>query len=336
MKDKAVNQLLNIAKKNPKCKNLILALVTFILAFYYFFNPIMKNGRKITAFILTCVVFTLSSSFAFPSSQYLEETNSVSGEKLIMESSDGTIEIKEVDMSTFTATEEDLVELAREVSDTSVSDNLADSSTESSMVYDEVYGYTEASFEDDWKLILVNKDNPVPEDYKFELGTIRGNIKSDIRVIEHILALIQGAKEEGVKLAICSPYRDYDRQVMLFNRKVKNYMRYGMSEDEAYEMASQTVAIPGTSEHQIGLAFDLISNNYTSLNAGFADTDAGKWLSENSYKYGFILRYPLGKEDVTKIEFEPWHYRYVGVEAATEIMEQGITLEEYVEQIGLE
>ena len=147
--------------------------------------------------------------------------------------------------------------------------------------------------------------------------------------------MIQAAKEDGVTLAICSPYRDYDRQVMLFERKVKSYLRQGKSKEEAYELASQTVAIPGTSEHQAGLAFDFISDDYVTLDAGFADCDAGKWLKENGYKYGFILRYPEGKESITDIEFEPWHYRYVGVEAATEIMSQGICLEEYVEQIGL-
>ena len=86
--------------------------------------------------------------------------------------------------------------------------------------------------------------------------------------------------------------------------------------------------MPGASEHQIGLALDIVTDSYRELNEGFAETAAGKWLAENSYKYGFILRYPLGKEYITGIEYEPWHFRYVGVEAATVITEQGITLEE--------
>ena len=106
-------------------------------------------------------------------------------------------------------------------------------------------------------------------------------------------------------------------------------MKVGMSYMDAYAVSSQAVTVPGASEHQIGLAFDIVSDKYTELNAGFAETDAGKWLAQNRSEYGFILRYPLGKEDITGIEFEPWHFRYVGKDAATIISEEGITLEEF-------
>ena len=103
---------------------------------------------------------------------------------------------------------------------------------------------------------------------------------------------------------------------------------------EAYKKASQIVTVPGASEHQIGLALDIISNDYTSLDEGFENTSAGKWLKEHSKEYGFILRYPKGKEFITGIDYEPWHFRYVGKEAATIIMDEGITLEEFVESIS--
>ena len=90
--------------------------------------------------------------------------------------------------------------------------------------------------------------------------------------------------------------------------------------------------MPNASEHQIGLALDIVTDTYVALNEGFAKTAAGKWLAENSCKYGFILRYPKGKEDITGIEYEPWHFRYVGAEVATLITEQGITLEEFWEE----
>ena len=106
-----------------------------------------------------------------------------------------------------------------------------------------------------------------------------------------------------------------------------------MSYIEAYRLSSQAVTVPGASEHQIGLALDIICNEYTSLTEGFGDTEAGKWLAENSYRYGFILRYPKGKEYITGIEYEPWHFRYVGVEAATVITKAGITLEEFWEDL---
>ena len=120
---------------------------------------------------------------------------------------------------------------------------------------------------------------------------------------------------------------------MLFNRKIHKYMGWGMSYVEAYKRASNTVTVPGASEHQIGLAIDFMSGNYRRLDSGFADTKAGKWLAEHSCEYGFILRYPQGKEYITGIAFEPWHFRYVGKEAATIITEKGITLEEFWEDL---
>lgn len=186
---------------------------------------------------------------------------------------------------------------------------------------------------DDWRLVLINKQHPIPEDYTFEMGTIKGSMKCDKRILEDLLAMLQGAKEDGVNLVICSPYRDLNRQEVLFNRKIKAYMKRGMSYMNAYKTASQAVTVPGASEHQIGLALDIISNNYSTLDEGFGETAAGKWLAEHSCEYGFILRYPKEKEYITSIEYEPWHFRYVGKDAATVITKQGITLEEFVENL---
>lgn len=335
MKDKIVARLLSAAKKHEKMKQPILGLVAVIIAINCVISPIVNNTRRIVSVFAVLVMFVMSSSFAFAGNGS-EEFAFPLEEKVFLESEDGTVEAQEIDMTKFSATEEDVEALSKQAENgnaVSKDPGVVDADTR---IYDEVNGYTKATFEDDWQLILINKENPIPEDYAFELGTIRGNIKSDIRVIEHVLEMIQAAKEDGVTLAICSPYRDYDRQVVLFNRKVKTYMKRGMEEDDAYELASQTVAIPGTSEHQAGLAFDFISDDYTTLDAGFENTAAGKWLKENGMEYGFILRYPKGKEEITEIEFEPWHYRYVGVDAAREIMSQEICLEEYVKQIGLQ
>ncbi len=195
--------------------------------------------------------------------------------------------------------------------------------------FDEVEDFIFAA--DDWRLILINKQHPIPEDYTFTLGTIKGSMQCDERIIKELLGMLQGAKKDGVNLVICSPYRDLNRQEILFNRKIEAYMNKGMSYLEAYKLSSQAVTVPGASEHQIGLAIDIISNNYSTLDEGFANTEAGKWLNAHSHEYGFILRYPEGKEYITSIEFEPWHFRYVGKEAATVISHQGITLEEFVE-----
>lgn len=187
---------------------------------------------------------------------------------------------------------------------------------------------------DDWNLILVNKQHPLSPDFPVELGVISGTMECDERIVADWDAMKAAAAEDGVTIIVASPYRDYERQVYLFDKKVKSYMSRGMNYLEAYKNASQIVNIPGCSEHQTGLALDIISNDYSKLNEGFAKTDAGKWLAKNCQDYGFILRYPKGKEYVTSIDFEPWHFRYVGVEAATIIMEEGITLEEFVERIG--
>ncbi len=186
--------------------------------------------------------------------------------------------------------------------------------------------------EEDWRLVLINKQHPIPDEYTFELGdikTIKGTMKCDKRIIEDLLTMMQAAKADGVNIAICSPYRDLNRQKVLFNRKIQAYMSKGMSYMDAYSISSQAVTVPGASEHQIGLAIDIVSDDYITLDEGFADTAAGKWLAEHSCEYGFILRYPKGKEYITSIEFEPWHFRYVGRDAAMLMTKEELTLEEF-------
>ena len=186
---------------------------------------------------------------------------------------------------------------------------------------------------DDWQLVLVNKQHPVPDDYTFTLGTIKGAMKCDVRIIEDLMHMMKAAKADGINLVICSPYRDYNRQTVLFNRKIDYYIEKGYSYMESYKLASMTVTVPGASEHQIGLALDIVSTSYSALETGFGDTKAGQWLRENCDEYGFILRYPQGKEYITGIQYEPWHFRYVGQEAASAIMEREITLEEFLEEL---
>ncbi|MBR3525407.1 MAG: M15 family metallopeptidase, partial [Lachnospiraceae bacterium] len=191
-----------------------------------------------------------------------------------------------------------------------------------------------ASFDaDDWRILLVNKQHPIPEGYHFELAAFSGGLHCDSRVKEDLLAMLKAAADEDLHLYVCSPYRATETQVYSFNHKIKNNMAAGMSYAEAYRKASQAVTIPGCSEHEIGLAFDIVSDTYRALDFGFGKTGSGKWLAENCQRFGFILRYPADKEDITGIEYEPWHFRYVGVEAATYIMEHGLTLEEFTEAL---
>lgn len=341
-KEKIINRLTDMARQKPKQKNMILLLVTILLAVYHIFKRIYSFRFK--AFFLLLAIGLMLFTSLLPADIYQGIKSQEDIRQVIMEGSDGVLLAEEADMSKFSADESDLLALAAETKKTVsamegqeqlVLSNEAAAKLDN-VVYDDATGqYIVPDFAEDWSLILVNKEHLIPEGYDVELGTIRGNIKSDVRIVENVLAMITAAREDGIIISICSPYRDYDRQVVLFNRKAKSYMKKGYTEEEAYEKASETVAIPGTSEHQLGLAFDFISNNYTTLDAGFAETEAGKWLKEHSWEYGFILRYPADKTHITDIEFEPWHYRYVGVKAAKEIMSEGLCLEEYVERIGL-
>ena len=183
---------------------------------------------------------------------------------------------------------------------------------------------------DDWRLILVNKQNPVPDDFTVKLSGISDSMQVDERIIADVYRMMDAASDDGVNLMICSAYRSYDRQKTLFNNKINKLMGEGMTYLEAYKVGSMNVTVPGTSEHHLGLALDILTGSYTKMDDGFGDTEAGKWLAENASDYGFILRYPKGKEDITGIVYEPWHFRYVGREYAKDIEERGVCLEEYL------
>lgn len=187
---------------------------------------------------------------------------------------------------------------------------------------------------DDWNLILINKLHRIPEDYTFEKGyveTSKGWMSCDARIADDLADMLSAAKEEGITLVIISPYRSLARQKSLFNQKLRRYMNQGESYLSSYYRTAQAVTIPGSSEHQIGLAMDITSDSYTYLDEKFAETDEGKWLKDHCSEYGFILRYPLGKEDITGIEYEPWHFRYVGKEAAEYMTKEKLCLEEFLE-----
>ncbi len=183
-----------------------------------------------------------------------------------------------------------------------------------------------------WYLTLVNGDHPMKQDYDLKLVELKPTYSVDERIASAAEEMLADAKAAGMKIVICSAYRSVERQKQVFNDSVKDRLNQGMTYWEAFADTRLSVAEPGTSEHAMGLALDLISNQYTELDERQETTKEAKWLAENCHKYGFILRYPPSKTDITGIIYEPWHYRYVGVEDATKIMELGITLEEYLEE----
>lgn len=185
------------------------------------------------------------------------------------------------------------------------------------------------SAEADWKLILVNSENPLPDDFSVELSKY-GDKYVDSRILDAVTQLMKAAKQDGMTLWIASGYRSVTTQENVLSKAITNRMNnYGMSYDEAEANALLTIAQPGCSEHHTGLAIDF---NYVTQS--FKDTKEYVWLHENAEDYGFILRYPADKTDITNINYEPWHYRYVGVEAAKEINALGMCLEEYIEYIS--
>lgn len=173
-----------------------------------------------------------------------------------------------------------------------------------------------------WELTLVNKWNPVPDDYEISLVQVPGGEKVDERIYKPLMDMLKDAENDGLDPVIASGYRTDKEQERLFDKKVSEYCNQGYSEKDAYELANMWVSVPGYSEHQLGLAVDINGSFY----------DIFLWLQENSYKYGFIFRYQGSKTDITGAAEEVWHYRYVGIEAAAEMYEQDLCLEEYVEQ----
>ena len=189
---------------------------------------------------------------------------------------------------------------------------------------------TKEELPDDWNLILVNRTHPLPEGYEVELKAIGSGSSIDARAYDDYRNMIQAAKKEGVYIYVTSSYRDLEKQITLYDKKVESYVMQGYSYEDAKKQAGQVVAVPGTSEHHLGLALDLVSSEYRRLDEKQEHTKGFQWLKEHSWEYGFILRYPNGETEITGIIYEPWHFRYVGLEAAKEITEEGLTLEEYV------
>lgn len=176
-----------------------------------------------------------------------------------------------------------------------------------------------------WNLVLVNKWNHLPENNGIDLVKLPGGEKVDRRIYDPLMEMLEAAKAANWDQLpeVVSGYRTEKTQQKLYEEKVAEYKKEGYSNEEAVAQAEQWVAVPGYSEHQLGIAVDINGATY----------DLYFWLQENSYKYGFIFRYPAGKTDITGTAEEVWHYRYVGVEAATEIYESGICLEEYIDMI---
>ena len=192
---------------------------------------------------------------------------------------------------------------------------------------------------DDWSLVLVGPNNKIEKEIaQKDLGKLSNGYLVDQRIVSAYEKLADAAKAAGHPLAMVSAYRSVAYQEEIFNANVNTLMSQGHTKEEAIRITKLTFTEPGYSEHHTGLAVDVVDQdwyqNHTGelLNEGFGDTDGGKWLQAHAREYGFIIRYPKGKHDITQIDYEPWHLRYVGVEVATYIEEHEMTFEEFLEE----
>ena len=185
---------------------------------------------------------------------------------------------------------------------------------------------------DEWYMVLANRSSVLPGDFTVAETATVGEAVVDARIAEALRQMVNDAAATGVKLKPTNGYRSIARQQELWDARVKTLMEGGLSQADAETKAIDYTSAPGTSDHNTGLGLDIVSEDHPAKDAGFAETAAAQWLAEHAADYGFILRYPSDKTEATGMDYEPWHYRYVGSEQAHKIKESGLCLEEYLAQ----
>ena len=181
-------------------------------------------------------------------------------------------------------------------------------------------------------LQLVDSDHPLAEDFTVDLFQFNDGVLVEKNVAPMLKMMLQDAAQEGINLEVVSGYRSIAQQQELVRKASFGYVLSGLSIEEALQQAGKLLGQPGADEHHTGLTVDITSADYQGLDAGFANTAAYRWLFQNAYRYGFVLRYPKEKQEITGQEFRPWQYRFVGVENAVAMYRHALCLEEYLEQ----
>lgn len=199
-------------------------------------------------------------------------------------------------------------------------------SDQTSSQADNAIEWEDPVYEKTWNLVLVNRWNPITEYEEITFTELRNNHSVDSRIYPELQQMFDDARAAGLYPMISSSHRTREEQQRLYDEKISEYKKEGYSEEEAKQLAEGWVAIPGTSEHELGIAVDITTEDSSVQDASYI----WNWLNENCYKYGFIQRYPEGKKELTGVNYEPWHYRYVGRETAADMYEQDLCLEEYL------
>ena len=192
------------------------------------------------------------------------------------------------------------------------------------------------SLEGDWRLVLVNPWNVLEKEMDVSLVMTKYGYEVDERIVEDLDDMINSAKAEGVDLLLCYGYRTFAQSQQLFEKQINRQKNANphYTHEQAVEAAKKWVAPPGTSDHHTGLALDIVTPSNQVLDDNFATTDAAKWMAANGWKYGFTLRFPKDKTEITGISYESWHMRYVGREHAAIMHENNYCLEEYIEVLN--
>ena len=181
------------------------------------------------------------------------------------------------------------------------------------------------------QLTLVNAWNPVSETgYTPTLVSVEGGFQADRSCADALTRMLSDCRAAGNKPQLVSAYRSLDEQLVLYDGEVQRRIDEGKSPELAELAVRREIAKPGRSEHELGLAFDIVDADHPEEDASQAETPTGRWLAENAWRYGFIQRYPENTEGITGYSWHPWHYRYVGEDAAGNIASLNITLEEYI------
>jgi len=197
--------------------------------------------------------------------------------------------------------------------------------------------YDDLLKQDDWALFIISEESPIAEDYSFNLAEISYGHFMDERAAPYAVKMLENARDDGVTLNVISSYRDIDRQSKNFSDYVNRLLKEGYSREKAITITAAQIAHPGASEHNAGLALDILTADWwvthNDVTADFENTPEFAWLKNNAWKYGFIIRYPENKQEITGITYEPWHFRFVGVFRARQMRLSGLCLEEYTDAL---
>ena len=219
-----------------------------------------------------------------------------------------------------------------EILDSGKGDSFRPKSDFQKKLWEKVREERREELQEDPFLILVNKWHYLPEDYEVEPVDLPNGQRIGSLIYDHLEEMLADCAEAGGTPIVCSGYRPHWYQVDLFSAQIDRWLYAGYGQEEAESLAATAVAVPGTSEHELGLAADIYSSENMDLDESQIYTFTQQWLMENCWRYGFVLRYPQDKSDITGIIFEPWHYRYVGLTHAKKIFDAGICLEEYLDE----